>query len=157
MRHADALSLAEAKVTSDADRPLSGQGRQFLHRILPQLKKGITSLDLCWVSPYLRARQTAEMVLSEIPCRHPLETFDGLSPESPLKLIFEELSKRQTSEILMLVGHEPYMGLLLGYLLSGRAGFSMPFAKAGVACVEGLFLPPQGHPPRLRWFWNPPL
>ena len=157
VRHADALSQTEAGVVSDGERPLSPKGREFLAKALPLLKKSIPSLDSCLTSPYVRALETAENLVTAIPCQKPLEKFEGLKPDSPPKILLAELDRRKTENHIMLVGHEPYLGSLFSYLLSGRFGSSIPFAKGGMAHIEVYAIPPHGLLPDLRWFYNPPI
>ena len=39
-------------------------------------------------------------------------------------------------ESVLLVGHEPHLGALLGRLVFGRPGFAIPMKKAAVARLE---------------------
>ena len=157
VRHADALTKKEAQVASDEERPLSEEGRDFLKKARVQVSQFTPPLNSCLVSPFLRAQQTAKILLEEIPCQSPPETFSGLVSEAPQGDLLTELEKRQNEEHIMLVGHEPYMGLLLGFLLTGQKGCSVPFSKGGVACIELETIPPGGKSSRLRWFLNPPI
>ena len=156
VRHADALNAFEANVSSDKERPLSEEGRTFLKKALIQLKTKIPPLQHCLVSPYVRAQETADILLSGISCEQEKEIFEDLTPESSPKIILKFLEQKQDEDHIMLVGHEPYMGLLLGTLLTGCLGTSMPFSKGGIAHVEVFALPAQGTLPHLHWFLNPP-
>jgi phosphohistidine phosphatase SixA len=51
----------------------------------------------------------------------------------------------------MLVGHEPDLGELLAYFLTGsRSGLRTRFRKGAVACVRAGMPPPQGRA-TLEW------
>ncbi len=82
-------------------------------------------------SPYARARQTAEPVVRALRLEGPRET-QALEPSSDPEEILEEVRAEKVDAIL-LVGHEPHLGALLGRLVNGRPGLEIPMRKAAVA------------------------
>jgi phosphohistidine phosphatase SixA len=58
------------------------------------------------------------------------------------------------ADCLILVGHEPDMGRLLGRLLDPAWRGAIPFPPAGYACVEVDAIPP-AREGRLRAFGSP--
>ena len=63
IRHAKALALGEGGVTEDADRSLSEDGEEQARRLAPALEKHGVRLESILSSPFLRARQTAEILI----------------------------------------------------------------------------------------------
>lgn len=81
-------------------------------------------------SPYLRARQTADAAARALGIAEVSES-RGLEPEAEPEEILNELA--EGSGDVLLVGHQPHLGALLGRLVSGDA--EIPLPKAGIARV----------------------
>lgn len=143
VRHA----IAETRAASgrDADRALTREGRKKMQRAA----RGLAALGVrpavILMSPLVRARETAELVAGALDGVD-LELCDGLAPGVDERALTELLEKRYASGTVMLVGHEPDMGALLAYWLTGSpGGFHTRFRKGGVACLLAGMLPPQGR------------
>lgn len=132
MRHAE--TEEHAATGRDEDRSLTERGltqATAVARGLAALEPGIA---LVLTSPYLRARQTAQpaaeaLGLSGARSTRALEP--GSNPEAVLSAL-EELEE----ESVLLVGHAPLLGLLLGRLVAPGPDADIPLSKAGVACVS---------------------
>ncbi len=130
MRHA----AAEERASSgrDADRTLSEDG----HRRAREVARGLAELEpgiqLILTSPYARARQTAEPVARALRLSGRLRETQALEPASDPEEILDEIRSEKVEGVL-LVGHEPHMGNLLGRLVAGHAGLEIPMRKAAVA------------------------
>ena len=95
-----------------------------------------------------RARETAEIIVAATGA--PVAEAAGLRPEAAVEPVARGLlGSREAS--LMLVGHQPFMGRLASYLLTGDAESELLHFRTGaVACLEleggawqlGWFLPP---------------
>ncbi len=83
-------------------------------------------------SPYARARQTAEPVVRALRLADKLRETQALEPSSDPEEILEEV-RAEKVEAILLVGHEPHLGALLGRLVAGRPGLEIPMRKAAVA------------------------
>lgn len=103
---------------SDADRELTEAGRQEVREVLRKSNKEVMEISRIWVSPLLRAQQTADLVIEhrgDIP-RH---TTSLLLPEStPTDVMDQLMQELDSGETYMLVGHQP----LLGELVNGLCG-----------------------------------
>jgi phosphohistidine phosphatase len=87
-------------------------------------------------SPYVRARETAEIVADVFDGVKILET-DFLVPEAEPEDFSDWAEKNLDGiESAFVVSHEPYLGCLLGLFLDGDKNAARPFRKAAVACVE---------------------
>lgn len=115
----------------DATRALTEDGR----RRMAEIARGLSCLGVAFDelvhSPLLRAVESAEL-LAELAVGGTRVEPDLAAPPGPALLA--RLSAPRTA----LVGHEPFLGQLLGLLLLGRPT-SQPFAfkKGGVAWLEG--------------------
>ena len=80
------------------------------------------SFDLILSSPYLRARQTAEIIAEALRARKRLELTESLTPGGSMKQLVEWLNHLEPPpENVLLVGHEPYLSGLISLLVSGEA------------------------------------
>ena len=136
LRHAIALTAAEAGVSNDSERPLSSEGRDKMKRIAAAMKSIGVEVDLVLSSPYLRARETALMAHEGLGLKDQLDFTDALASGEDSKLILAELKTRlKTSARIMVVGHEPDLSLLISKVTSlGRLRVEMK--KAGLAKIE---------------------
>lgn len=135
IRHADALPLGEQGVRDDADRPLSPTGHVQVRALAATLYRLQVRLDKIVSSPLLRARQTAEGLVH------------GGKTVAPEVVLSDDLAfggkRRRLARFLgelgcdsvALVGHQPDMSELAGWLVGSRAA-QIEFAKAGAAYIE---------------------
>jgi phosphohistidine phosphatase len=154
LRHAIAVERGTAGYKSDFDRPLTPEGERKLRRITKAMRNLELSFDLILSSPYVRARETAEIVASAFSLKK-VETSDSLAPEGNLREFVVELKTRTpTPEGVLLVGHEPFLSLLISLLVSGSTKTSISLKKAGLAklTVEGLR---PGRCAQLEWLLTP--
>lgn len=136
LRHAIALTAAEAGVSHDSERPLSSEGRDKMKRIAAAMNSIGIEVDLILSSPYVRARETALMAHEGLSLKDRLEFTDALASGEDSKLILAELKTRfKKTERIMVVGHEPDLSILIGKVTSlGRLRVEMK--KAGLAKIE---------------------
>ena len=131
LRHAVAEEVSSTG--KDADRALTADGLRRAERVARGLAALEPSIDLVMTSPYRRARQTAEPVARALGCAKNLREARALEPGRDPREILEEVRAEDAAGVL-LVGHEPHLGVLLGILVAeGRA--ALPLKKAAVAWV----------------------
>ncbi len=136
IRHA----IAEEAQAGQADgaRALTDDGRRRLKRAI----KGMRSLNLRFdrivSSPWLRARETADL-LGPVCDAEPLIT--DLLIQSPRAELLAMIA--ETGDDTAVVGHEPWLGELVAWLAFGdtRHGDALVLKKAGVVCLEGSAVP----------------
>lgn len=143
LRHAIALSAAEAGVYQDAERPLSDEGREKMKRIAAAMGRVGVEVDMVLSSPYLRARDTAIIAHDAMPKETCLEFTNALASGQDGKHILTELKERfRKTKRIMVVGHEPDLSQLIGRITSlGRLRLEMK--KAGLAKIEITELQPE--------------
>lgn len=130
LRHA----LAEDRSASgrDADRTLTEDGHKRAREVARGLAALEPSIELVLTSPFARARQTAEPSARALKLTARMRETAALEPDADPEDILAEI-RAEKVEAVLLVGHEPHMGALLGRLVAGRPGLAIPMKKAAVA------------------------
>jgi phosphohistidine phosphatase len=133
LRHAEAEALSPTGL--DADRALTDAGTKRMKLVARAIARMEPDFDAVLVSPLLRARQTAEPVIAACRFKGEPRVTEALLPGSDPSSILEELEAAGWKSVL-LVGHEPHMGCLVGRLVSGRKDVEVPMKKAALAVFE---------------------
>jgi phosphohistidine phosphatase len=102
-------------------------------------------------SPLVRARQTVEIVHEGLKLEHPIESVDSLAGWR-LCSIIADASMADVASVLI-VGHEPTLGELIGLLIGGREA-SIRLRPGSVAKLKTLELHP-GPCAELEWLLTP--
>ena len=121
--------------TPDEERALTPGARKKMSAAALTIARLEPKFDAILTSPLRRARQTAEPVARALGQRDDLIETDALSPGADPKEILREIEKRRMKRVL-LVGHMPHLGRLLGYLLTGRSNAHMEMKKGALARIE---------------------
>jgi phosphohistidine phosphatase len=153
IRHAEAVPQGQDGVERDEDRPLTPAGQEQCCRVAKALRARGVKLEKVLTSPLLRAKQTAEGILSNWGEQPPaLEESEYLAPEGRKKKLLRELLALGEEEVAV-VGHNPDMSELIGWLI-GDKDAHVSLAKAGVACIEFEGSPTKGSGV-LAWLVGP--
>ena len=135
IRHADALSVGDAGVKRDADRPLSPDGVRQLETLAPVLVRLGFKPRVFATSPLVRAVQTAEALVKHGRLAETaVVTCDELAPGGSSKKLVKFLRQHGGGDIA-LSGHAPDIGEHTAYLIGDKAA-NVHFSKGAVACVE---------------------
>ena len=152
VRHAIAESHSAPK--PDAERALTEEGRTKMKGVARGLRALDVDIDLVLTSPLRRARETAEILAEELGGLEIEELAPLASGGSPSK-VMEGLRPHRKLDSIALVGHEPDLGQLASFLLTGSPStIPLPFKKGGIACVEAELLPGVQRC-TLEWFMTP--
>lgn len=155
LRHAIAASREDQSFPRDSDRPLTAKGAAKLRKVVRGMKALSLSFDLILTSPYLRARQTAELVAAELGAATKVERTPHLAPDgNPRTLIDLIASRGRERSSILVVGHEPYLSQLISVLLAGDARIAITMKKAGL-CKLALQTPRYGRCATLDWLLTP--
>ena len=155
LRHGIAVEPGTAGFAKDADRPLTPKGERKLWKIADAMEELEIRFDWILTSPYLRARQTAEIVAEALDIRKRLELCEALTPGgSPTRLIETIQSQRPTPENILLVGHEPYLSELISMLISGSKNVFITMKK-GAVCKLVVDSLENGKCATLEWLLTP--
>ena len=121
----------------DAERQLTEQGRlQVL-----QAAQWLTAIkfDRVLSSPYIRARQTADLLCTSIGHTGTIEIVPWLTPDDEVRAVTRKLDGYAV-ENLLLVAHQPLLGALASWLTDAEREHGGPMDTASVACLEGDFI-----------------
>ncbi len=155
LRHGIAVDPGTPGILTDADRPLTAKGEEKLAQITKAMAALELSFDLILSSPYLRARQTAEIVADIFGARKRIEFTDCLIPgAAPRKLIELLKHRRPLPENILLAGHEPHLSTLISHLVSGDTGLWVVMKKGGLCKLVIESLKP-GRCAILEWLLTP--
>ena len=155
LRHGIAVDPGSPNYPSDADRPLTPKGERKLQRITEAMQALDLSFDLILSSPYVRARQTAEIVAEACGARKKVEFTDSLVPGGSHKRLIDLLNNlKPPPENVLLSGHEPSLSGLISLLVSGEQGFSVVMKKGGLCKLSVEHLKP-GRCASLDWLLTP--
>lgn len=129
-----------------------------MQKVAIRLQDLIGPVDLIVSSPYLRARQTAE-ILSQIFFETKVIEAPELVPHSPPQAFVRWLKAHgREHKSMMVVGHEPALSLLASHLLAGANESILELKKSGVACLETPDAEELGpSTAELRWLVQPKL
>lgn len=140
---------------SDADRALTPEGQEKMRRAAAGLKRLGVAPDVVLSSPLRRAQETAAVVAGELLSESSVEIYPPLAPGHDPEEVCKGLRPHRSARELMLVGHEPNMGLLASHLLTGSPTLvALPFKKGAVAAIAVEAVPPRAAG-ALLWFMTP--
>ena len=119
----------------DPDRPLSGQGKVDGGRVSEFLRKSGVKVQKAFHSGKTRARQTAEIMVSQLNPGLEATEKAGLSPMDDVKEIANEIKGAERD--LLITGHLPHLGRLASLLVAGDEAVPVVrFQQGGVVCLE---------------------
>jgi phosphohistidine phosphatase len=155
LRHGIAVDHGEPGINSDADRALTSKGERKTRTIAKAIRALELSFDLILSSPYLRAKQTAEIVAAELKLQKKLSFSDELTPGGNPKALIQRLSQLEPeTQSVVLVGHEPYLSKLIGLLSVGQTSAAIELKKGGLCKMEADALS-YGRCATLCWLLTP--
>jgi len=140
----------------DSRRPLTLKGEERVKVAAAAMQVMELGVDLILSSPYQRARQTADIVATELGLRRSLDFRDELAPAGDLKALIQHINGRQPPpENVLLVGHEPDLSQFLSVLIFGANSGAIDFKKNGLARVEVEDTLKLGQCATLNWLLTP--
>ncbi len=133
LRHAKAEEGGPG--TPDEERALTPAARKRMRAAATTIARLAPKFDAILTSPLRRARQTAEPVARAMGQGSDLIETVALAPYADPEEVLREIERRRRKRVL-LVGHMPHLGKLLGYLLTGRPNTPVEIKKGALARVE---------------------
>ena len=115
MRHGEAEAVAE----TDLLRELTPSGQQDILQMVADNADDLALVDTLWVSPYMRAQQTAQLVATQLP--KPIQTQTFLTPAGNPKDVISALAEHSDQTILI-VSHQPLIGTVVDNLAGLEPG-----------------------------------
>ncbi len=138
----------------DATRPLTDAGRRDMRKAARGLQKLVPEIDVIASSPLARARETADIVSRRYD-DIPVMELAPLAPGGSKEDVLAWLRDQKATATVVLVGHEPDLGILASWLLGGGAE-SFLSLKKGAACLIEMSEKPTPGSGRLEWLLPPP-
>ena len=135
---------------SDAERPLTQDGRRKLRQVLAAAAEAGVRPTLLLSSPLKRALQTAEIAKEVLGYKGDISQTKALSPDSSSELVWQEIRSYRDEPAIFLVGHNPLFDNLSAFLL-GSSDINIEFKKGAILRVDmdSFGTRPRG---RLRWY-----
>ena len=154
LRHAIAVDRTTPGL-DDAQRELTPEGASKMVRIARGMFALDLQFDLILSSPYIRARQTADIVAERFKARDRLRFTENLVPGITGEQIVIEINKRyRKRENILLVGHEPMLSSLVSVLISGDQTLPIVMKKGGLCHLQTAALA-YGRCASLEWLLFP--
>ena len=154
IRHAIAVDEGTSDHESDSERPLTDKGRKKMRQIAKGLRNLGVEFDLILSSPYVRARETAEILADVFKMKKQLAFSDNLMPMAEPNLLITELNENHSVDSLALVGHEPHLSSFIGLLATESTKIDLTLKKGGVCHLTADNLHHEHHA-TLEWLLTP--
>lgn len=138
----------------DYERPLTEAGRREVKTVAESMLDLGIKPDRIVTSPLKRSHDTAVIAARVYNCPDKLEDWDELKPEGNKTQLMLRLSKLKQNSDILLVGHEPYLSLLLGDIVAGTPSSHFALKKTGLAKVRMTSFAPKASG-ELRWLLTP--
>ncbi|GAB2929486.1 phosphohistidine phosphatase SixA [Rheinheimera gaetbuli] len=133
MRHGEAEPLSSL----DSQRQLTARGQQEVNQMALWLQQHYAAFDWIWASPYLRASQTAELMLAKQAPFSQFEIVPELVPDGDaamFKSYFDARVSENPDARVLLVSHMPLVSFLVeAFTMPGNAPV---FSTAQLACID---------------------
>lgn len=123
-RHADAAEAGPGE--PDLGRPLTPKGERQAQRVAQWLNQRLPESTRILVSPALRTQQTAQALGRKF------RTADAIAPDAPMQAVLDAARWPTGRDPVLVVGHQPTLGLVLSHLLGGLSGEGLALRKGGV-------------------------
>jgi phosphohistidine phosphatase len=157
IRHAIAVEEGTPGYESDSERPLTDKGRKKMRQIAKGLRSIGVEFDLILSSPYVRARETAEILAEVFKMKKNITFTENLIPLGTPELLIGEINESYSVDSLALVGHEPHLSTLIGILVAENSKLDINLKKGGVCYLSADDLHHNDHRATLEWLLTPGL
>jgi phosphohistidine phosphatase len=112
-RHAEAVESGDE--IEDLDRPLTSRGERQAARMAAWLNQQLPATTRVLASPARRTQQTA------LALERKFRTVPALAPDASVTAVLEAARWPEAKEAVLVIGHQPTIGLVASQLLSGAA------------------------------------
>ena len=155
VRHGIAIDREDPKSPPDPERYLTEEGIEKTKGVAKAVAALHISPDALISSPYVRARQTAEIFAAALDySKQKIRQTEALLPGAEPSAFFRELAKDKDSATVLCFGHAPHVDELVAAAVGAKRHITS-MKKAGVALIElKRVSPPSGE---LVWLATPKL
>lgn len=158
VRHAHA-TWESREWANDLERPLTELGNKQSARLGAALRAAMKPADRLFSSPFVRAKQTAQIIATEAGWPDPTvhePDFTGSDHRSWVKGLLESFQQIDV-ETLAYVGHEPTLSQLITLLLTGNDEQPIVEMDPSSAALLRFAGPPLAGSASLVWLVSPDL
>jgi len=133
-RHAWAEERDAARWPDDALRPLTDAGIERYNEVVKALaKRGFAPAKIA-TSPFVRCRQTAEIIAKRVAGKPPIVELEDLEPGSYLEPVLKWTNEQGGADVCW-CGHSPDVERFAAALVSDGSA-RIRFAKGAIAAIE---------------------
>ena len=155
LRHGIAVDHGTPGYERDSERPLTAEGRAEMKQIAKAMGVLKLDFDLILSSPFVRAKETAEIVAHELQLENKMAFSLNLrSGADNAKLVQELQAAHAKKNSILLAGHEPNLSALISVLVSGDQSMAIDFKKGGFCKLVTDRLE-YGRCAYLKWLMTP--
>lgn len=133
LRHGIAFDREDPRCPPDPQRPLTDKGVARTRAVATGLRRIGLEIDAILTSPYLRARQTADIIHDALAPEVPLKQVSSLVPDGDPATMLKTIAARKFDAPLC-VGHSPSLDALVSYVV-GCDGPVVRLKKAGLCSL----------------------
>lgn len=152
-RHGIAEEGAPGK--PDSARALTPEGMEKIATVVKIAERSGLEPSLILTSPYVRARQTAQIAADELAYRGPVLSIESLVPHGTPEAVWRDVRDHAHESAILLSGHEPLLSHLVAWLLNAPS-LRVEIKKAALVRIDLDSLRPQPHG-TLRWMALPKM
>src|SRR5687768_13245527 len=151
VRHAAAMDREDFARTGESDdfRPLTNDGKDEMKAVAKGLRDMVGELDVLATSPLVRARETADIVADAYGIERAVVE-RSLMPGASFGDFEKWCSANGERKVIAIVGHQPHLGSLVTWLLTGREEPRVRLKKGG-ACLMRFDSTPRRCGGTLNW------
>jgi len=136
-RHAPAEPRDPGRWPDDRARPLTNAGREVQARVSRALGAWKLAPSKVLASPWVRATESAEILVRELGLRFPPIPCEPLAAPPDFSRLEDDIGEPGSHAIVALVGHSPWIEALAGLLLVDiPRGIRMDFPTSGVMGID---------------------
>jgi phosphohistidine phosphatase len=157
IRHAIAVDEGTEGYESDSERPLTDKGRKKMREIARGLRNIGVEFDLILSSPYVRTRETAEILADVFKMKKKITFTENLIPLGNPELLIGEINEKYSVDNIAVVGHEPHLSTLVGILVAENGKLDITLKKGGVCYLSADDLHHHDHRATLEWLLTPSI
>jgi phosphohistidine phosphatase SixA len=133
-RHAWAHEAGDPRWPDDSQRELEIEGAERYRQVIELLAARDFAPEVIATSPYVRCRQTADLISKYTPLKPSVTELSALEPGSNFEAL-AEWTRQSHCQSICWVGHVPDVCWLTAMLISDRQA-NLRFAKGAVAAVR---------------------
>ncbi len=152
IRHA--IAVEEDSSSEDSQRALTDKGSKKMRQIAKGLRILGSEFDMILSSPYVRARETAEILGDVFKVKEQISFSNNLVPMGNPDLLIAEINEKYSVDSLAIVGHEPYLTALISLLIGQGSPVDLNLKKGGVCRLSTDDLHHLRHA-TLEWLLTP--